>query len=163
MTKPKAGTRKQAAPAIAPEPEALQEKPQATPGSDAPSPQKPTRPAKAKAAPAVAGMVAETVAAAAPAAVAAPAEASATKQGGPAKEKKSGAKKPKLVRDSFTFPEADYAVFGTLKQRVLKAGREVKKSELLRAGLAVLSEMPVEDLLRVLERVDKLKPGRPAG
>ncbi|MBI4742171.1 MAG: hypothetical protein HY777_11620 [Betaproteobacteria bacterium] len=161
MTKPKAGTRKQAAPTTAPEPEAIQEKPQATPGTDGPSPKKPPRPAKAGAAPAVAGTVAGI--AAAPTAVAAPAEASATKQGDPAKEKKSAAKKPKLVRDSFTFPEADYAVFGTLKQRVLKAGREVKKSELLRAGLAVLSEMPLEDLLQALDGVDKLKPGRPAG
>ncbi|MBI4743085.1 MAG: transcriptional regulator, partial [Betaproteobacteria bacterium] len=46
--KPKPEARKQAVPATAPEQEVLQEKPQAAPGADVPSPKKPARPAKAK-------------------------------------------------------------------------------------------------------------------
>lgn len=76
-------------------------------------------------------------------------------------ESKHPAKKPKLVRDSFTFPAADYALIGSLKQRSLKAGHEVKKSELLRAGLAALSELSDPALLKALQGIDRLKPGRP--
>lgn len=81
----------------------------------------------------------------------------------PGKEaRKAPARKPKLVRDSFTFPEADYAQIGALKERALKAGREVKKSELLRAGLKALAAMSDASLFKALDGVDKLKPGRPA-
>lgn len=78
------------------------------------------------------------------------------------KEKKVAAKKPKLVRDSFTFPETDYAQIAALKQRALNAGREIKKTEVLRAGLALLSGLSDGDLLSALDGIDKLKPGRPA-
>ena len=78
------------------------------------------------------------------------------------KEKKHTDKKAKLIRDSFTFPAADYARIGALKQRALKAGHEVKKSELLRAGLIVLSVLSDTALLQALGGIDKLKPGRPA-
>ena len=75
---------------------------------------------------------------------------------------KPGKKKPKLVRDSFTFPAVEYAQIAILKQRVLKAGSDVKKSELMRAGLAVLSALTDAALLKALAKIDKLKPGRPA-
>ncbi len=78
------------------------------------------------------------------------------------KEKKVAPKKPKLVRDSFTFPETDYAQIATLKQRALSAGRDVKKTEVLRAGLALLSSLSDADLLSALDGINKLKPGRPA-
>lgn len=71
-------------------------------------------------------------------------------------------KKPKLVRDSFTFPENDYALFASLKQRALSAGREIKKSELLRAGLATLTAMSDGDLLATLDGVERIKTGRPS-
>lgn len=78
------------------------------------------------------------------------------------KESKHPAKKPKLVRDSFTFPAVDYAQIGALKQRALQAGHEVKKSELLRAGLAVLCALSDAELIKALQAIDRLKPGRPA-
>lgn len=84
------------------------------------------------------------------------------KEGKASKVKASSAKPPKLIRDSFSFPENDYAMIGTLKQRALKAGCEVKKGELLRAGLALLSELSDDELLNELAGIVKLKTGRPA-
>lgn len=78
------------------------------------------------------------------------------------KPKKAVIKKPKLVRDSFTFPESDYALFATLKQKALQGGREIKKSELLRAGLNVLSALSQEELLGILAKVESIKTGRPS-
>jgi hypothetical protein len=78
------------------------------------------------------------------------------------KEKKPEPKKPKLVRDSFTFPESDYAQIAALKQRALNAGVEIKKSEVLRAALVALSKLSDAELLSALEAIDKLKTGRPA-
>lgn len=93
---------------------------------------------------------------------AAEAEQAPAKARAGSESKKHTGKKPKLVRDSFTFPAADYARIAALKQRALKAGHEAKKSELLRAGLAVLSALPDAELLQALNGIDKLKPGRPA-
>ena len=76
------------------------------------------------------------------------------------KDKKAATKRPKLVRDSFTFPATDYALIGTLKQRVLNAGREIKKSEVLRAGLAVLSALTDAALLKTLDGLARLETGR---
>src|SRR5712692_8801527 len=44
------------------------------------------------------------------------------------------AKKAKVVRDSFTMPEADHGKLAELKSKCLAAGVSVKKSELLRIG-----------------------------
>jgi len=78
------------------------------------------------------------------------------------KAKKPAPKKPKLVRDSFTFPENDYALLAELKQRALKAGHEIKKSELLRAGLAALAAMTEQNLVTALAAVERIKTGRPS-
>ncbi|QZA76666.1 hypothetical protein K4H28_10015 [Deefgea tanakiae] len=75
---------------------------------------------------------------------------------------KKAAKKPKLVRDSFTFPAVDYALIGALKQQALKAGLDVKKSELIRAGLAALVAMDSAQLLNTINSLEKIKTGRPA-
>ncbi|NMG56242.1 hypothetical protein GPA23_16635 [Aromatoleum aromaticum] len=79
-----------------------------------------------------------------------------------AKGKRNGVRKPKLVRDSFTFPERDHARLGELKQRALKGGREIKKSELLRAGLAALAAMPDAAFHAAVDGVERIKTGRPA-
>ena len=78
------------------------------------------------------------------------------------KAKKVVVKKPKLVRDSFTFPENDYALLAILKQRALSAGHEIKKSELLRAGLSTLAAMPEASLIEALNGVERIKTGRPS-
>lgn len=78
-----------------------------------------------------------------------------------AKVKKQVPKKPKLVRDSFTLPEGDYALFATLKQRALAAGIEVKKSELLRASLTLLANLEDVVFAKTIGLVERIKTGRP--
>lgn len=82
------------------------------------------------------------------------------KAGKPAKEEKPP--KIKMVRDSYTMPENDYARFAELKKRCLQAGVHVKKSELLRAGLASLSGMTDAALAKAMKQVEIIKTGRPA-
>ncbi|MFC0351925.1 hypothetical protein [Undibacterium danionis] len=70
-------------------------------------------------------------------------------------------KKPKLVRDSFTMPEAEYAVLGEVKKACIAAGIEVKKSQLLRVGLVLLKQASVGSLKAMIEALPALKAGRP--
>jgi hypothetical protein len=77
------------------------------------------------------------------------------------KEDKSKDKK-KVIRDSFTIPENDYALIKTLKQRFLDLGISVKKSELLRAGLHALHNMSDEHIKKTIGSIEIVKTGRPA-
>ena len=74
---------------------------------------------------------------------------------------KEKGKKAKLVRDSFTMPEAEYAVLGAVKKACLKAGFEVKKSQLLRVGVALLQSIETAKLKTLLATLPPLKAGRP--
>ena len=69
--------------------------------------------------------------------------------------------RPALVRDSFTMPEGEYAVLLEVKQACLRAGIDVKKSELLRIGVALLGQLDVATLQGVLAALPQLKTGRP--
>jgi hypothetical protein len=71
------------------------------------------------------------------------------------------AARPKLVRDSFTMPEPEYAVLAEVKQACLKAGFEIKKSELLRIGVALVGQVDLATLQSVLASLPQLKTGRP--
>lgn len=69
--------------------------------------------------------------------------------------------KTKLVRDSFTMPEDEYAILGATKKACLKAGIEVKKSQLLRIGLLLLSQTETPALKKLIAELPVLKAGRP--
>ena len=75
--------------------------------------------------------------------------------------KKAGKGNSKLVRDSFTMPEADFAVIAVLKGRALGARRAAKKSELLRAGLRALAKLDAKSLVAALDQLEPVKAGRP--
>jgi len=96
-----------------------------------------------------------------PAVVAKPAAAKAVKSKKSVEPKLAKLKKPKMVRDSFTMPESEYATLADLKKKCLKLGVHVKKSELLRAGLNALALLPESALLAAVAQVEKLKTGRP--
>jgi hypothetical protein len=76
------------------------------------------------------------------------------------KEKKIDSK-IKVVRDSFTMPQSDYDLIAEIKQKMLKTGLHVKKSELLRAGLHVLSKQTAAQLKQTVASLEKIKTGRP--
>lgn len=77
-------------------------------------------------------------------------------------EKTKKPRKQKLVRDSFKFPEQEYAAIDALKARCLKNGQAIKKSELVRAGLVALQALSDKQLMQTLDSLEKLKAGRPA-
>ena len=76
-------------------------------------------------------------------------------------EKPAKAKKIKLVRDSYAMPESEYARIGELKKRLSTLGNAVKKSELLRGGIAVLAALNDSELKAAMGRVERIKTGRP--
>lgn len=82
------------------------------------------------------------------------------------KAKKAGKlakmKKPKLIRDSFTMPDGEYALIAALKKRCLDAGASVKKSEILRAAVANLAKLSDASVLAAVRRLEVIKTGRPA-
>jgi hypothetical protein len=71
-------------------------------------------------------------------------------------------KKPKLIRDSFTFPKDEYQAIAGLKQKALGLKHSAKKSEILRAGLKLLNSLNDKAFLVALTNVPALKTGRPA-
>src|SRR5687767_1173385 len=73
---------------------------------------------------------------------------------------KHKARKPKLVRDSVTMPEDEYAALGEMKKAWLRAGVAVKKSELLRAAVSMLRTMDMAELQRALDSLTPVKAGR---
>lgn len=77
--------------------------------------------------------------------------ASTTKTAKPAKKVKS--QKVKMVRDSFTLAESDYAKLIELKKKCVSAGLKIKKSELIRAGLLCLSRLSDAALLKEAEKI----------
>ena len=97
---------------------------------------------------------------------AAPSRSAKRKPSSSLKSKRKAAKSVKLVRvirDSFTMPAAEHQLIGALKKRCIGLGVAIKKSELLRAGLASLVRLPDEALAKVVAAVESVKTGRPPG
>lgn len=76
---------------------------------------------------------------------------------------KSGKFKPaKLVRDSYTMPHSEHALIDALKKRCLNLGMAAKKSEVLRAALAVLARLSDAEVAAAIKGLAVIKTGRPA-
>lgn len=67
----------------------------------------------------------------------------------------------KVIRDSFTIPDEEYESISVIKKRCMKSGISANKSEILRAGLAVLRGMPDRELAQTFESLPRVKTGRP--
>jgi hypothetical protein len=78
----------------------------------------------------------------------------------PAKAPKE--KKIKVVRDSFTLPKTELLQITEMKKRAMALGVEVKKSELIRAGLQALAGMADAAFKKAMANVPTIKTGRPA-
>lgn len=70
-------------------------------------------------------------------------------------------KKLKRVHDSFTMPALDYALIGALKQRAGEHHVTLKKNEILRAGLHVLSALATEQFVAAITAIKTVKAQRP--
>jgi len=70
-------------------------------------------------------------------------------------------KKIKQVRDSFTMPETEYEVLSQVKKACLRAGFEIKKSDLLRIGVSLIKNLETGKLKTLLAGLTPLKVGRP--
>jgi hypothetical protein len=71
-------------------------------------------------------------------------------------------KKIKVVRDSFTLPKTELLQITEMKKRAMTLGVEVKKSELIRAGLQALAGMTDAAFKSAMAKVPTIKTGRPA-
>lgn len=67
----------------------------------------------------------------------------------------------KVVRDSFTMPQADHDLIQLLRERCLKGGVSTSKSELVRAGLRLLQALDDRKLMDAVQGVEKVRTGRP--
>lgn len=70
-------------------------------------------------------------------------------------------KKVKVVRDSFTIPKNEFSQLAEMKKKALALGLEIKKSELIRAGLMLLGSSADAAFKKALAAVPTLKTGRP--
>jgi hypothetical protein len=102
-----------------------------------------------------------TTPAAAPAATKA-APKTTSKKKAPASSKPAKDKKVKVVRDSFTLPKTELLQIDAMKKRAMALGVEVKKSELIRAGLQALVGMADAAFKKAMAMVPTIKTGRPA-
>lgn len=88
----------------------------------------------------------------------------AVAQAKPAKRKRSTKSKTdtgKVVRDSFTMPEDDYALIEKAQRRFMRAAITMNKGEVLRAGLHALEQLNSAELKELSAKVEKVKTGRP--
>lgn len=71
-------------------------------------------------------------------------------------------KQRKMVRDSVIMPEDEYALIAVVKQRCLNMGLAVKKSEVLRAALALFASLEDARVVAAIQGLAVIKTGRPS-
>jgi hypothetical protein len=85
----------------------------------------------------------------------------ATSAVAPEKQSPKNAAKQKLVRDSFTLPESDHDLIKQCKKVAIAAGRETKKSEVIRAAIRAFSSLPSTAQLAAYASLQSIAVGRP--
>ena len=68
---------------------------------------------------------------------------------------------PQLVRDSFTIPESEYVVLAKVKKACIKEGFDIKKSEMIRIGIALIAGLSVSKVKSAKKKLQTVKTGRP--
>lgn len=68
--------------------------------------------------------------------------------------------KEKAIRDAFTFPPGDHALFTVIQKKALEMGIQINKSEIVRTGLHLLDGISKKDLAQAFGKIEKLKTGR---
>ena len=67
----------------------------------------------------------------------------------------------KVIRDGFSMPVSDQKLIQDIRTKSIKLGVETNKSEIVRAGLRALMELPDDKLVGLLKSIPKIKTGRP--
>ena len=70
-------------------------------------------------------------------------------------------KHARLIRDSFTIPEDEYGLLADSKMACLQAGFEIKKSELIRIGIALVHDLSTSQIKKAQRSLQPVKTGRP--
>lgn len=73
----------------------------------------------------------------------------------PAAKKPEKEHKVKVVHDRFSMPKTEYRKIAEIKEACLEAGLQVKKSEVLRAGLKALGKMSAAQLKSAIAGLEK--------
>jgi hypothetical protein len=68
--------------------------------------------------------------------------------------------KSSLVKGTFSMPPYDYALIEKIRTKAAKEGHISPNSEVIRAGLHALDLLEGPELVDMLERLEKLTPGR---
>jgi hypothetical protein len=69
--------------------------------------------------------------------------------------------KTKLIRDSFAIPEKEYAALVVVKKTCLKVGLEIKKTELIRIGIALVNNLSTAKIKTAQAKLTQISAGRP--
>jgi hypothetical protein len=75
-------------------------------------------------------------------------------------DKPAKIRKSRMVHRKVTLPEAEYDQLAILKQRIASLGGNVKRSELMRGGLALLAALGDAELALVMTSFGRLKTKR---
>jgi len=78
-----------------------------------------------------------------------------------AKPKAKPIKRVQSIREIFSYSADDAARLERLIKRAARIGQLSNKSEVVRAGLQALDGLSDEQLIKALQAVPRLKPGRP--
>lgn len=76
-------------------------------------------------------------------------------------KKKLDVKHATLVRDSFTIPGDELQLLADAKKKCLKAGIDIKKSELIRIGISLVYGLGLSRLKKEKRALQPIKTGRP--
>jgi Arc/MetJ-type ribon-helix-helix transcriptional regulator len=71
------------------------------------------------------------------------------------------ARRKKAIKDTFSFPEEDYAIINEMIALYLSKGIKANKSEVIRAGLKALQAMDASEQAEAINKLNKLSVGRP--
>lgn len=89
------------------------------------------------------------------------ADAKLGSKAGTEKKKKQDFKHAALVRDSFTIPGDELQLLADAKKKCLKAGIDIKKSELIRIGISLVYGLGLSRLKKEKRALQPIKTGRP--
>lgn len=70
---------------------------------------------------------------------------------------------PRVVRDSFSMPEDEYAAVAHVRKRLIKKEIVASKSQVVRMAFALLGRLDDKELVKLFESLPEVRAGRRAG